>query len=182
MAFFFFDFKDKKKDLRALLSSLVVQLSYQSDLFFDILLYYHSTHQSGSKQPSDHSLSLCLEDMLGLPGNVLIYLIFDALDECPNASGLPPPREKVLEVVDKLVKLNLPNLRLCVTSHPEIDIRTSLEPLTSNWISLHDQSGQKNDIAEYVKFVVYSDRNMRKWRDEDKELVIKTLLERADGM
>jgi hypothetical protein len=29
---------------------------------------------------------------------------------------------------------------------------------------------------------VHSDRRMRKWRDEDKELVIRTLPEKADGM
>jgi hypothetical protein len=38
------------------------------------------------------------------------------------------------------------------------------------------------DIADYVRSVVYSDSNMRRWRDEDKELVIETLSERADGM
>jgi len=84
--------------------------------------------------------------------------------------------------VKKLVKLNLPNLRLCITSRPEIDIRTSLEPLTSNYISIHDQSGQKQDIIDFVTSVVYSDENMRRWRDEDKKMVIETLSERADGM
>jgi hypothetical protein len=120
--------------------------------------------------------------MLRLPGAVPVYLILDALDECPGTTGLPPPRERVLELVKRLIKLNLPNLRLCVTSRPEIDIRASLEPLTSNQISLHNQIGQKRDIANYVRSVVYSDSNMRRWRDEDKELVIETLSERADGM
>ena len=113
---------------------------------------------------------------------VPIYLIIDALDECPDTTKLPTPREKVLELIEKLVKLNLPNLRLCVTSRPEVDIRTSLEPLTAKSISLHDQSGQKKDIEDYVRSVVYSDRKMRRWRDEDKTLVVKTLTEKADGM
>ena len=82
----------------------------------------------------------------------------------------------------KLVELNLPNLRLCVTSRPEIDIRTSLETLTSNWISLHDERGQKQDIIDFVTSVVYSDEDMQRWRDDDKKLIIKTLSERADGM
>ena len=120
--------------------------------------------------------------MLTVPDEVPIYLILDALDECPITTGLPPPRERVLELVKKLIKLNLSNLRLCVTSRPEIDIRTSLEPLASNQISLHNQAGQKKDIADYVRSVVYSDSNMKRWRDEDKELVIETLSERADGM
>jgi len=120
--------------------------------------------------------------MLETSGRVPIYLIIDALDECPNTTKLPPPREKVLGVIEKLVKLNRSNLRLCVTSRPEVDIRASLESLTTNCISLHEQSGQKKDIEDYVRSVVYSDRNMRRWRDEDKKLVVETLTEKADGM
>ena len=183
VAFFFFDFKDKgKQDARALLCSFLVQLSYQSPSFCDILFGYHSSHQSGSQQPSDRTLIQCLEKMLKASGPVPIYLIIDALDECPNTAKLPPPREKVLELVEKLTKLDLPNLRLCVTSRPEIDIRVSLEPLTTKCISLHEQSGQKKDIEDYVRSVVYSDKNMRRWRDEDKKLVVETLTEKADGM
>jgi hypothetical protein len=38
--------------------------------------------------------------------------------------------------------------------------------------------------VEYVKSVVYSDSEliMKRWRREDKELVIETLAEKADGM
>ena len=183
MAYFFFDFKDKgKQDVHALLSSLVVQLSYQSSSFCDILSAYHSSHQSGSQQPSDRTLIQCLEDILHVPGRVPVYLIIDALDECPKTTGIPSSRQKVLVLVKKLVELNLPNLRLCVTSRPEIDIRSTLETLTSNRISLHDESGQKQDIIDFVTSVVYSDEDMQRWRDDDKKLVIKMLSERADGM
>ncbi|KAH9974187.1 hypothetical protein BJV74DRAFT_782557 [Russula compacta] len=183
IAYFFFDFKDAgKQDVRALLSSLVIQLSNQSDHFCDVLFRYHSTHQSGSQIPSDPTLIQCLEDMLRVPGQVPIYIIIDALDECPNMRGMPTPREWVLDLVEELVSLKLPNLRLCVTSRPEVDIRTCIEPLTHNQISLHDQYGQKKDIVDYVCSVVYSDRNMRRWREEDKKMVIETLSERANGM
>ena len=111
-----------------------------------------------------------------------MYLIIDALDECPKTTGIPSSRQKVLALVKKLVELKLPNFRLCVTSRPEVDIRTSLETLTSNRISLHDERGQKQDIINFVTSVVYSDEDMQRWRDDDKKLVIKTLSERADGM
>ena len=183
IAYFFFDFKDKRKqDARALLTSFLIQLSYQSTSFCDILLGYYSSHQSGFQQPNDRTLIQCLENILKASGRVPIYLIIDALDECPNTTTLPPPRAKVSELIEKLVKLNLPNLRLCITSRPEVDIRGSLEPLTTKCISLHDQSGQKKDIEDYVRSVVSSDRNMKRWRDEDKTLVIETLTKKADGM
>ena len=120
--------------------------------------------------------------MLKASGRVPVYLIIDALDECPNTTKFPPPRDEVLGLIEKLVKLNPPNLRLCVTSRPEVDIRASLEPLATKCIPIHDQSGQKKDIEDYVRSMVYSDRNMKRWRDEDKKLVVETLTEKADGM
>jgi hypothetical protein len=57
-----------------------------------------------------------------------------------------------------------------------------LEPLMPLRISLHDEIGQKEDITEYIKFVVHSDRSMRRWKEEDKRLVINTLSDKGDGM
>jgi hypothetical protein len=122
--------------------------------------------------------------MVILPDKRPIYLIIDALDESSDTSGISSPRDMVLQLLKELVDLSLPNLHICVTSRPEIDIRNVLEPLTFRRLSLHDQSGQNQDITDYVRSVVYSDSQqiMRRWRTEDKELVIKTLSERADGM
>jgi hypothetical protein len=123
-----------------------------------------------------------MKEMLSLPGQGPIYIIVDALDECPNVSGTPSAREEVLGLVEELVGLDLPNVHLCVASRPEIHIRMVLEPLNPLQISIHDESGQKEDINEYIKFVVYSDRNMRRWREEDQKLVIDTLSQNVDGM
>jgi hypothetical protein len=122
--------------------------------------------------------------MLTLPDQRPIYLIMDALDECSDLSGIPSPRDQVLHLVKELVDLHVPNLHICVTSRPEVDIRDVLESLTSRRVSLHDQSGQKKDIEDYVRSVVYSSSEpiMRRWKEEDKELVIETLSEQADGM
>jgi hypothetical protein len=112
------------------------------------------------------------------------YLIIDALDESPDTSGIPSPREEVLQFITELVELRLPDLRICVTSRPQVDIRAVLGRLTSLYICLHDQSGQRNDIVDYVTSVVYSnsERIMTGWEKEEKDLVIETLSKRADGM
>ena len=120
--------------------------------------------------------------MLTIAGPLPIYFIIDALDESPNDSGIPSPREEVLELVKELVDLRRPNLRLCITSRPEYDIRIILEPLVTQKVSLHDESGQRQDISDYVTSVVHSDRKMSRWRDDDKNAVIKKLTEKADGM
>jgi hypothetical protein len=124
----------------------------------------------------------CLKEMLTVPTLGPTYLIMDALDECLNTSGIPSPREEVLEFVVELVCLYFSNLHICVTSRPEIDIQAALESLTLHPMSLHDERGQRKDIIDYITSVVRSDRRMRRWREEDKELVIKTLSEKADGM
>jgi len=185
MAYFYFDFRDaSKQGLRDLLRSLLTQLSAYSGPRCDILSELYSSHDEGKNQPSDIKLAECLKKMLALPDPHPTYLIIDALDESPNTSGISSHRETVLQLLKELVNLSLTNLHICVTSRPEIDIRNVLEPLTSRRVSLHDQSGQKKDISDYVRSVVYSDSQqiMRRWRKEDKELVITTLSERADGM
>jgi hypothetical protein len=183
LAYFYFDFKDtSKQDSRALLSSLLVQLPDQSDILCDILFTLYSAHKQGSEQPTEDSLAECLKNMLVAMGQVPIYLIMDALDECPNDSGIPSSREKMLELVNQLVGLHLPNLRLRVTSRPEFDIRTTLRPLATQQVSLHDESGQKQDISDYINSVVRSDIRMKRWRDNDKNMVIEKLTAKADGM
>ena len=185
MAYFYFDFRDANKQaFRGLVASLITQLSVRSSPRCDILSDLYLAHDEGKEQPSDSDLANCLKKMLILSDHRPTYLIIDALDESPNNSGIPSPRENVLHLVKELVELRLPDLHICVTSRPEIDIRDILEPLTSRRVSLHDESGQKQDIVDYIKSVVYSDSEpiMRRWRKEDKELVIKVLSERADGM
>jgi hypothetical protein len=183
LAYFYFDFKDEgKRDSRALLSSLLDQLSDQSDLFRYILRVLYSENEDGSKQPHENALVRCLKDMLTIPQSVPIYLVMDALDECPNDLGdlsSFSPRGKVLSLVKELVGLRLPNLRLCITSRPELDIRAIIKPLATQEISLHDESGQNRDINAYITFVVQS---VKHWRDDDKQMVIDKLTEDADGM
>ncbi|KAH9961507.1 hypothetical protein BC827DRAFT_1341818 [Russula dissimulans] len=183
IAFFYFDFKDEsKKNARGALSSLLVQLAAQSDSYSEILSALYSKHDAGSKQPSNDGLKKCLESMLAIPDQAPIYIVIDALDECPNSTDTPSPREKVLSLVEWLVELRRSNLWVCVTSRLEADIEGILRPLASHTVSLHGETGQNEDIINYIKWFVYSDPKARKWRKQDKELVIEKLSERAYGM
>jgi hypothetical protein len=185
MAYFYFDFRNTgKQSLRNLVTSLLTQLSARSTLRCDILSGLYSVHDNGKEQPSDGVLTETLKDMLVLSDQRPIYLIMDALDESPDTTGIPSPRERVLQLLKELFDLRCPNLHICVTSRPELDIRDVIVPLTSLRVSLHEQSGQKEDIADYVRSVVYSNSEpiIRRWKKEDKDLVIEMLSERADGM
>jgi len=183
LAIFYYDFKeDEKRDLCGLLSSVLVQLCCQSAAYCNILSKFYSEHEDGSKSPSDDALVRCLKTLLELPGQAPIFLIVDALDECPNTSALSSPREKILGFLEDLIDLQLPHLRVCVTSRPEADIKPVLDPLAFRSVSLHEERGQNEDIENYIKSVVNTNRNMRRWTPEHKQLVIDVLTERADGM
>ncbi|KAH9170736.1 hypothetical protein EDB89DRAFT_2071643 [Lactarius sanguifluus] len=159
LAYFYFDFKDTtKQDSRALLSSGPTLRSFRC-----ILRRSFSAHKRGSEQPTEDSLAQCLKDMLTMTGKVPVYLVVDALDESPNDSGIPSSREKVLKLVKEIVDLHHPNL-------------------PTQEVSLHEESGQKQDINDYITFVVHSDRRMKRWRDDDKDAVIENLTKKADGM
>lgn len=183
LAFFYCDFReDQKKDPRGLLSSLLVQLCHQSDSYCDVLSNLYLEHNNGSRQPSDNTLLDCLEEILRLPRHAPVYLIIDALDECPVTSSMRTPRDKVLTLVRKLIDSQIPNLRICVTSRPEMDIKSVLGSLAFRSISLHNQNGQIEDIENYIRSVINTDLMMRRWHAADKQLAIEVLTNKADGM
>jgi len=185
IGYYYFDYKDSsKRDIRGMLASVLLQLIGNSGRCWDVLYQLYFKCGEGTEQPSHAALATCLGNMLRLPGQLPIFVILDALDECPSTAETPSPREKVLDFVEELVGSGHSNLFICITSRPEQDIQSFLNPLTSasRRVSLHDEIGQKEDIRSYLHSFVHTDRAMRRWKEEDKELVINTLSERAGGM
>jgi len=185
IAYYYFDFKDSSKhDVRGMLKSILLQLGGFSSHCWDALHQLYMSCRDGSEQPSEASLAKCLKTMLKLSGQVPIFVVLDALDECLSTTGTPSTHEQVLAFVEDLILSNHPNLFICITSRPEQNIQAVLNPLTSvsSRVSLHKERGQREDISHYIRSFVHSDRAMRRWRKEDRELVVNSLSERADGM
>ena len=180
LAYFYFDFGDEEKqNARNAVTSLLIQLSAYSKPCCDIIYRLYSAHGKGTEQPTYDILIVHLKEMLAVTAQIPIFIVMDALDECPNSFGIPSPRGVVHNLLEDLIRLHLPNLRICVTGRPEIDIRIVLEPLTTHRISLHDETGHRIYITNYVTLAV---SRMRNWRDEEKQLVVHVLSELADGM
>ena len=100
MAYYYFDYRDvKKQDCYGLVSSLILQLSAESDSCYNILSDLYSDNVRGMRKPDIGALKKCLADILSLPGQEPIYIIVDALDECPNFPGRPSARDEVLELI-----------------------------------------------------------------------------------
>ena len=141
LGYFYFDFQDEqKKTVRDTVTSLFIQLSAYSKPCHDIIYRLYSTHGKGTQQPSNEILIDCLKEMLTITTQPQpIFIVMDALDECPD-DGMPTPREEVLNLVRVLVRLQLPNLHICVTSRPEIGIQILLKPLAVHALSLDDET------------------------------------------
>ena len=185
VAYYYFDFHDANKcDIRGLLAFLLLQLSFDSDHFREMLYELYKTSGDGFERPKISVLQKCLKTMVERPGQPPIFIVMDALDECPSTTGPPSDRDEVLDLVENLVRSNNPNLFICITSRPEQDIYAVLNGLTSesSHMSLHEEGGQRDDIINYVRHIVETNRNMQRWPRDDKELIINTLSKRADGM
>jgi len=181
MAYYYFDFRDEKKqDRYGLLSSLILQLSSESDSCCNVLSKLYSSNNR-TRRPTVIALKKCIKDMLSLPDQGPVYIVVDALDECPKSSGTPSARREVMEFIKELVGLKLPNVYLCVASRPEIDIQMVLESLEPLQVSLDDEMGQKGDINAYIEYTVRSN-SAPEWTEKDQELVIYTLSQKANGM
>src|SRR5947208_10942561 len=90
VAYHYFHFNDNsKRDLRGLLASLLFQLCDSSDRCWNVLHELYKICNEGSERPSDAALTWCLKKMLNLPGQLPIFIIMDALDECPSTTGTP---------------------------------------------------------------------------------------------
>ncbi len=131
MAYFYFDFRDSsKQNRRDLLPSLVTQLSARSNPYCDILFRLYLAHDRGASKPSEDDLIKCLKEMVTLPDQPPIFLIVDALDECPNSSGMPSPREQVIDPATNGFGL-LPNSPPALTPASATPIPTTPPPISS---------------------------------------------------
>ena len=185
LAYFYFDFNnDKQTNLDNALRSLLTQLAAHSDRYCDILSELYDNNDNGRSIPTRAvEMITCLEEMLEQPDQVPVYIILDALDECPDAGNTPTPRRRVLDFLKTLVDPRLSNLHLFVTSRPEDDIRSALKVFRT--ICIQEQEGQKEDIRQYIKDKVSANSDsalMGRWDNETKNMVVDALTEKADGM
>jgi hypothetical protein len=115
LAIFYYDFReDRKKHVSGFLSSVLVQLCNQSDSYYDILSDLYSTHHNGGQSPADDKLFKYLIKILKCSGARPVYLVIDALDECPTTSSVVSPREALVNFGGPC-RAQLPDLRICAT-------------------------------------------------------------------
>lgn len=172
-AFFYFSFSDKRKQSDSdLLRSLIVQLGWREPGLSMLLQAYKNTKSS---VPGPDELEKIL--LASIRPCAIVYLVMDALDECPEDHEA---RQRVLERIEKLTQ-GASNVKILATSRELPAIRESMaaqgaEPMR---ISTSDVDA---DIQRYVANQLSCDRSFRKFRKETLDLIESTITSKADGM
>jgi ankyrin repeat domain-containing protein 50 len=139
--------------------------------------YDHENH--GQQRPTTASLVEMLKAVM--EGFESVYLIVDAVDECPKSDG---ERLKFLEVLNEIFSWQLENLHIFLTSRREIDVVATLDELPKNLgqfqvIEVGYQS--QGDITKYLNQRL-QDRQFARWTSELKQEVSNELSSQADGI
>jgi hypothetical protein len=171
--YFYFDFNDIEKQRHEnLIRSLIVQLSMQSTNTPEALNTIYSRCQEGQQQPTTDALTLTLQHMLRDFHQT--FIILDALDECTE-------REELLGLIEKIIDWKLKRLHILATSRREKDIEETLELLITGQICI--QSALVNaDICIHIREQLQNDPKLRKWPENVRMEIEKTLIDGANGM
>jgi hypothetical protein len=181
LAYFYFSFSEtEKQSTENMLRSLIVQLcGGRPDTpkpLSDLSLYRDKNLQPGLEK-LEETLQASTQDFRS------VYLVIDALDECPRANG---ERDKLLKCLKKVHKWTLTNLHVLYTSRPEPDIEAELATLFSgpatSIIDLQKRREEVNrDIGTYIDQKIASP-DFRYWPLETKNDIKAALTDKADGM
>ena len=154
IAFFFFKFDDEtKQDASGMLRGLILQLSSQCEDTHDLDALYVRYRDTA---PPYDALIECLKQIVSRFRDV--YLILDALDECPLVSN----REAMLDTLVQLHNSLGNRVHILATSREEIDIKDAIGSLLDGKIPMRNQEVQR-DIALFIKDRLNSSSLLKRW-------------------
>jgi hypothetical protein len=174
VAFFYFDFNNKDTLSTAVLRSLIEQISLQCASIPYALqsLFSRNEQGSGHRDPSQEDLISTLKEIVR--GFQTVYIVFDALDECPE-------RSMFLTVLRDIHSWEFGPLHLLATSRKERDIEDVLDGLISHEMRM-DESLVDSDILVHVTRTLENDVKLRRCSTKEKEMVKTALMKGACGM
>ncbi|KAF8490580.1 hypothetical protein JB92DRAFT_3008675 [Gautieria morchelliformis] len=174
IAFFYFGFNSSRKDTLsdAVLRSLLKQLSGQCTAIPNTLDILCSESVVANRSPAHGQLLSTLKSVIG--HFRAVYIVFDALDECPE-------RSTFLKVVKEIHAWRVDGLHLLATSRKEGDIERVLKGLVSHEVSMNE-SLVDPDIKVHISRTLEEDIEFSMCSEDEKEMVKTTLMNGAHGM
>jgi hypothetical protein len=165
--FYYFSFSDAEKQKASnLLRSLLSQLAAQKGTALPKIETLYNGYQQ--KQLTVEVLKTTLRSTLEVFGD--IFLIIDALDECPNYDN---ERQELCTLLTEFSTWGLSNLHVLVTSRKERDIEEALAEIPTI-VAIPIQ----NDLVDTDVRL----HELRKWSQNLKEEIETVLVTGANGM
>ena len=127
-------------------------------------------------QPPESELMNALKSLLEANGRV--YLIIDALDECPPING---ERAKLVTMLDTLKNFGIPQLSILVTSRMESDLNGLAHMSTFPPVNIQT-SELEGDIRLHVRNQLSNDSKLRGWPPDLRDEIEVELVAGACGM
>jgi len=182
IAFFYFRFDDTEtQSVDKMLCSLIKQICAQRpntpESVKSLQKYKLKDHRPDRKTLED-ALIATIQNFNN------VYIVLDALDECPSSNG---KRGELLKVLRQIHDQQSPNLHLICTSRRETDIERVLEYILSPTSEFNiDLTARKEnvdrDIALHIDETFRSDETFCSWEAEWRDEARNALIEKADGM
>jgi hypothetical protein len=167
LAYWYFQFSDEAtQNVCNMIRSFIRQLS--TSPLFDAVRRLWDEHKRRSSDPDIKELMGALDEIIDRLEEV--FIVIDALDECPQTADRPE-RGRLLVCVRNLLGRHGKNLHLLATSRPEYDIDSELRGHTTVNIGAY----MEDDIRHYLKNAVGSG-NLKDWKDDIKREIEEKLL------
>jgi ankyrin repeat domain-containing protein 50 len=172
-AAFYFSFSDNQKQLyEDLLRSLVAQLSWKEP-GLSILT------QACAKPNANHAIVDELENIMlaCIQPYDELFLLLDAIDECPEGNEV---RQNVLEGLERVTQ-KAGNIRMFITSREVTDVGDYMQTLGARFTPVAARSVDA-DIQRYTWNQLSRDRKLSRLDATTKNMIGDTISQRADGM
>jgi hypothetical protein len=134
----------------------------------------------GQQRPTTSKLIELLKSVVD--GFENVYIIVDAVDECPKSDG---ERAKLLGIIQQTFDWRFAQLHLLVSSRTDVDIKNALDDIPQGRGSLQVVNAQgKQCIEDIEKFLAnrLEDSKFSRWSPNLRQEVKIRLGSQADGM
>lgn len=166
IGFIYFNHKENPSAVD-LLGSLLKQLLQQGTEISPAVHDLYAKHVKRNTRPSLTEISDCLVSESRAVSRV--YMVVDALDECPVDGDI---KDEVLSVLRKL-----PNLHLLVTSRPSVDISSHFDVVQL------DIRANNDDMKAFIRNRLEKNRSLQRYVHRDfKDTLIHKVVGKSDGM
>ncbi|KAL5085108.1 hypothetical protein Trisim1_010896 [Trichoderma cf. simile WF8] len=181
LAYFYFSFSDvQKQKVDGMLSSLIRQISAHRPYIPQSVQSLGEYKNNGGRPDTETLIEALIASIQGFSA---VYIITDALDECPTLNG---ERKRLLNSLCDILNAAPDSLHMLCTSRKENDIDKAIRPLLCDpWGAEIDLSVQRkvldDDIGKYIDSIL-ADTEYDTWPTDIKEESRHALIDKADGM